>query len=67
MAETLIIRPAETSITPDVIMSAVDGIEARHNVRVLIAVESGSRAWGFPSPDSDWDVRGICKSASVAT
>jgi predicted nucleotidyltransferase len=59
MAETLIIRPAETSITPDVIMSAVDGIEARHNVRVLIAVESGSRAWGFPSPDSDWDVRFI--------
>src|SRR5437867_10530124 len=33
------------------------GIEEAHGVRVLFAVESGSRAWGFPSPDSDYDVR----------
>ncbi len=32
-------------------------IEADEGVRHLLAVESGSRAWGFPSPDSDYDVR----------
>lgn len=34
-------------------------IEQRENVRILLAVESGSRAWGFASPDSDYDVRFI--------
>ena len=34
-------------------------VEKRHQVRVLYAAEAGSRAWGFPSPDSDWDVRFI--------
>src|SRR5438046_7387291 len=34
-------------------------IESQHKVRVLLAVESGSRAWGFASPDSDYDVRFI--------
>ncbi len=32
-------------------------VEAEHNVRILFAVESGSRAWGFASPNSDYDVR----------
>jgi predicted nucleotidyltransferase len=32
-------------------------VEAEEGVRILLAVESGSRAWGFPSPDSDFDVR----------
>lgn len=36
---------------------SLNGIELKENVRVLYAVESGSRAWGFPSTDSDWDVR----------
>jgi len=32
-------------------------IEEKKNIRILYAVESGSRAWGFASTDSDWDVR----------
>ena len=35
----------------------LDDIEKRENVRLLFAIESGSRAWGFASPDSDYDVR----------
>lgn len=34
-------------------------IEYTENVKVILAVESGSRAWGFASPDSDYDVRFI--------
>ena len=34
-------------------------IEREENVGILYAVESGSRAWGFESPDSDYDVRFI--------
>lgn len=36
-------------------------IERDYHVEVLWAVESGSRAWGFASPDSDFDVRFIYK------
>ena len=32
-------------------------IERQHQVTVLYACESGSRGWGFASPDSDYDVR----------
>ena len=35
------------------------GIEKKNNVDILLAVESGSRAWGFASADSDYDVRFI--------
>ena len=37
----------------------LDEIEKKENVRILHAIESGSRAWGFASPDSDYDVRFI--------
>jgi uncharacterized protein len=39
------------------ILAALKEIERAQGVRVLLAVESGSRAWGFASPDSDYDVR----------
>lgn len=43
------------------VRSHIEGVlaaeAATRGVRVLYAVESGSRAWGFGSPDSDWDVR----------
>lgn len=32
-------------------------LERQHDIKILYAVESGSRAWGFASTDSDWDVR----------
>lgn len=34
-------------------------LASEEDVRLLLAIESGSRAWGFPSPDSDFDVRFI--------
>ena len=34
-------------------------IERKENVHILHAIESGSRPWGFASPDSDYDVRFI--------
>ena len=43
----------------ETILKELRKIESRHNVRILHAVESGSRAWGFASPDSDYDVRFI--------
>jgi predicted nucleotidyltransferase len=35
----------------------LNDVERRYGVRVLYACESGSRGWGFASPDSDYDVR----------
>jgi hypothetical protein len=56
--------PALRCLPDDFDPTAVRGIddrladcEAEHGVRILLAVESGSRAWGFPSPDSDYDCR----------
>lgn len=41
----------------DTIRRKLREIEAANQVKILYAVESGSRAWGFASPDSDYDVR----------
>lgn len=39
------------------ILQRLQEIEQKYDVKILIAVESGSRAWGFASKDSDYDVR----------
>jgi uncharacterized protein len=43
----------------DTILENLKQIEQKHNIRILYALESGSRAWGFASRDSDYDVRFI--------
>lgn len=43
--------------TRSVIEDRLLALENRNNVKIIFAIESGSRAWGFPSPDSDFDVR----------
>jgi len=50
------------SIDPSIendIQQRLSAAEFEHDVRIVYACESGSRAWGFSSPDSDYDVRFI--------
>ncbi len=42
-----------------VIQNKLKEIEQKENIKILHCIESGSRAWGFASPDSDYDVRFI--------
>lgn len=41
------------------IQKELEKLESELEIKILYAVESGSRAWGFPSTNSDWDVRFI--------
>ena len=57
--ETLVsAHPVEPAMRVQ-ILDCLSRLEAEHDVKVLFACESGSRGWGFASPDSDYDVRFI--------
>lgn len=43
----------------NIISDKISEIQQKENIIILHAIESGSRAWGFASPDSDYDVRFI--------
>ena len=43
----------------EIIIDKLEQIEKNENIKILHAIESGSRAWGFESTDSDYDVRFI--------
>lgn len=43
----------------NLIVERLNSLADRENITILYACESGSRAWGFPSPDSDYDIRMI--------
>jgi len=47
--------------TVETIKSRLDEISKIEGIQILYACESGSRAWGFASPDSDFDIRFIYK------
>lgn len=49
-------HPIDPTIRAE-IMACLADVESTHDVRVLFACESGSRGWGFASPDRGYDVR----------
>lgn len=47
-------------VSPEILQKIRDGLDLvcrEYNVRILLATEEGSRAWGLDSPDSDFDVK----------
>ena len=48
------------------IQSRILVIESLHTVRILYDYESGSRVWGFPSADSDYDVRFLYRHPTLS-
>ena len=54
------LRSLPDNFAPSVVAAIdtrLDAVCAEHGVAIPLAIESGSRAWGFPSPDSDYDCR----------
>lgn len=57
--------PDVSDLTDYIKDSFIPRIEEEHGVEILIAVESGSRMWGFPSKDSDYDIRFIYRHRDI--
>lgn len=56
---TSLTLPCKAKTMTPRILEKIKEVEAAKGVEILLAVESGSRAWGFASPDSDYDIRFI--------